>query len=232
MKKVFRFYSAVWAILLAIFNVISFVSVGWAGIPKYTPSFWIGYVFIALSFIGQIVCAYFALKDDDIKKTFYNVSLISTSYTGLILSFIFGGLCMLISPLPYWVGIILCAIVLGFNIIAVVKATAVIDIASGIDEKVKESTLFIKSLTVDAESLMSRAKSENIKAECKKVYEAVRYSDPMSNSALASIESEITIKFSNFSGAVVSDDFDVVAKSSKELVILIGERNKKCKLLK
>lgn len=232
MKKVFRFYSAVWAILLAIFNVISFVSVGWAGIPKYTPSFWIGYVFITLSFIGQIVCAYFALKDDDIKKTFYNVSLISTSYTGLILSFIFGGLCMLISPLPYWVGIILCAIVLGFNIIAVVKATAVIDIASGIDEKVKESTLFIKSLTVDAESLMSRAKSENIKAECKKVYEAVRYSDPMSNSALASIESEITIKFSNFSGAVVSDDFDVVAKSSKELVILIGERNKKCKLLK
>lgn len=232
MKKVFRFYSAVWAILLALFNVISFVSVGWAGIPKYTPSFWIGYVFITLSFIGQIVCAYFALKDDDIKKTFYNVSLISTSYTGLILSFIFGGLCMLISPLPYWVGIILCAIVLGFNIIAVVKATAVIDIASGIDEKVKESTLFIKSLTVDAESLMSRAKSENIKAECKKVYEAVRYSDPMSNSALASIESEITIKFSNFSGAVVSDDFDVVAKSSKELVILIGERNKKCKLLK
>lgn len=232
MKKVFRFYSAVWAILLAIFNVISFVSVGWAGIPKYTPSFWIWYVFITLSFIGQIVCAYFALKDDDIKKTFYNISLISTSYTGLVLSFVFGGLCMLISPLPYWVGMILCAIVLGFNVIAVVKATAVIDIASGIDEKVKESTLFIKSLTVDAESLMSRAKSENIKAECKKVYEAVRYSDPMSNSALASIESEITIKFSNFSGAVVSDDFDVVAKSSKELVILIGERNKKCKLLK
>lgn len=232
MKKVFRFYSAVWAILLAIFNVISFVSVGWAGIPKYTPSFWIGYVFITLSFIGQIVCAYFALKDDDIKKTFYNVSLISTSYTGLILSFIFGGLCMLISPLPYWVGMILCAIVLGFNVIAVVKATAAIDIVSGIDKKMKESTLFIKSLTVDAENLISRAKSENIKAECKKVYEAVRYSDPMSNSALASIESEITIKFSNFSGAVVSDDFDVVAKSSKELVILIGERNKKCKLLK
>lgn len=232
MKKVFRFYSAVWVILLALFNVISFVSVGWAGIPKYTPSFWIGYVFITLSFIGQIVCAYFALKDDDIKKTFYNVSLISTSYTGLILSFIFGGLCMLISPLPYWVGIILCAIVLGFNIIAVVKATAVIDIASGIDEKVKESTLFIKSLTVDAESLMSRAKSENIKAECKKVYEAVRYSDPMSNSALASIENDITIKFSKLSDAVVSDDSEAVVTLADEIIILLGDRNKKCKLLK
>lgn len=232
MKKVFRFYSAVWAILLALFNVISFVSVGWAGIPKYTSSFWIGYVFITLSFIGQIVCAYFALKDDDIKKTFYNISLISTSYTGLVLSFVFGGLCMLISPLPYWVGMILCAIVLGFNVIAVVKATAAIDIVSGIDKKMKESTLFIKSLTVDAENLISRAKSENIKVECKKVYEAVRYSDPISNGALTSIESDITIKFSKLSDAVVSEDSAAVVTLADEITILLGDRNKKCKLLK
>lgn len=232
MKKVFKFYSAVWAILLALFNVISFVSVGWAEIPKYTPSFWVGYTFITLSFIGQIVCAYFALKDNDIKKTFYNVSLISTSYTGLILSFVFGGLCMIISPLPYWVGIILCAIVLAFNIIAVVKATAAIDIVGGIDKKVKEDTFFIKSLTVDAESLISRAKSENIKAECKKVYEAVRYSDPMSNNALASIEEDIAIKFPRFSEAVISEDLETVVMLADEIIVLLGDRNKKCKLLK
>ena len=232
MKKVFKFYSAVWAILLALFNVISFVSVGWAGISKYTPSFWVGYTFITLSFIGQIVCAYFALKDNDTKKTFYNVSLISTSYTGLILSFVFGGLCMIISPLPYWVGIILCAIVLAFNTIAVVKATAVIDIVSSIDEKVKENTLFIKSLTVDAESLMSRAKSETIKAKCKKVYEAVRYSDPMSSAALTSIESDITIKFSKLFEAVVSEDSEVAVTLADEIIILLGDRNKKCRLLK
>ena len=232
MKKVFKFYSIIWAVLLALFNVISFVSVGWAGISKYTPSFWIGYAFITLSFIGQIVCAYFALKDNDIKKTFYNVSLIAASYTGLILSFVFGGLCMLLSPLPYWVGIILCTIILGFNVIAVVKATAAIDIVGGIDKKVKEKTLFIKSLTVDAETLMSRAKSEAVKAECKKVYEAVRYSDPMSNGAFVSVESDITIKFSNFSDAVVSDKFNVASECATELVILIDERNKKCKLLK
>lgn len=232
MKKVFKFYSAVWAVLLALFNVISFVSVGWAGIPKYTSSFWIGYVFITLSFIGQIVCAYFALKDDDIKKTFYNISLISTSYTGLILSFVFGGLCMIVSPLPYWVGIILCAIVLAINIITVVKASAVVDIVGEIDNKVKTKTFFIKSLTVDAESLISRAKSENIKAECKKVYEAVRYSDPMSNGALASIENDITIKFSKLSDAVVSEDSEAVVILADEITILLGDRNKKCKLLK
>lgn len=232
MKKAFRFYSVIWAILLVLFNVISFVSVGWAGVSKYTPSFWIGYIFITIAFVGQIICTYFALKDNELKKTFYNVSLISTSYTGLILSFIFGGLCMIISPLPYWVGIILCAIVLGINVITVVKASAAIDIVGSIDEKAKESTLFIKALTVDAESLMSRAKSEAVKSECKKVYEAVRYSDPMSNSALSSIESEITIKFAKLSDAVVDDNFEVTSALVGELIILIGDRNKKCKLLK
>lgn len=232
MKKLFKYYCVIWAVLLVLFNVISFVSVGWAGTQKYTPSFWIGYVFITIAFIGQIICSYFALKDNDLKKTFYNISLISTSYTGLVLSFIFGGLCMIISPLPYWVGIILCAIVLSLNVIAVVKASAAIDIVSGIDEKVKESTLFIKSLTVDAESLVSRAKSEDIKAVCKKVYESVRYSDPMSNSALASIESQITIKFSKLSDAVTSDNIEATSECANELVILIGDRNKKCKLLK
>lgn len=232
MKKIFKVYSLIWVILLALFNVISFVSVGWAGISKYTPSFWIGYTFITASFIGQIVCAYFAFKDDDIKKTFYNVSLISTSYTGLILSFVFGGLCMIISPLPYWVGIILCAIVLAFNIIAVIKASAAVDIVSKIDNKVKTKTFFIKSLTVDAESLIARAKNETIKAECKKVYEAVRYSDPMSNDALASIEGDITIKFSKFSEAVISEDSETVVTLADEIIIFLGDRNKKCKLLK
>lgn len=232
MKKAFKFYFAVWAVLFVLFNVISFVSVGWAGVEKYSPSFWIGYIFITLAFIGQLACAYYALKEDDVKKTFYNISLITTSYTGLILSFVFGGLCMLISPLPYWIAVILCAVVLAFSVIAVIKASAAVEIVNDVDKKVKESTLFIKSLTVDAESLLSRAKSEEVKAACKKVYEAARYSDPMSNTALASVESEITIKFSQLSEAVTKNDLEQISALADELVVLIGDRNKKCKLLK
>ena len=232
MRKLLKSYAIIWAVLLALFNVIAFVSVGWAGMEKYTPSFWIGYIFITLAFAGQLICAYFALKDNDLKRTFYNISLLTTSYSGLILSFVFGGLCMLISPLPYWVGIILCAIVLAANVIAVVKASAAIDLVSEVDEKVKENTFFIKSLTVDAESLVSRAKSEGVKTACKKVYEAARYSDPMSSSALASVESEITINLSKLSDAVISDNFDVATECASELVVLFNERNRKCKLLK
>lgn len=232
MKKRFNSYVIVWAVLLVLFNVISFVAPTLFAEEKYTASFWIGYVFITITFIGQLVCSHKAFKADNAKKMFYNISLIQTSYMGLIVSFVVGGLCMLIAPLPYWVGVIICAIVLVANFLSVVKVTVAIEEVERIDIKVKTQTFFIKSLTVDADTLMASAKSEAVRAECRKVYEAIRYSDPMSNDALASVEGQITIKFAELSNAVKIDDFEKVVEIANEVVVLIGDRNKKCKLLK
>lgn len=232
MKKAFKSYFAIWAILLVLFNIIAFVSVGWINQEKYTPSFWVGYVFITLSFIGQLVCAKTAFNAKNLQKLFYNIPLISLSWTGLIVSFVIGGLCMLISPLPYWVGVIACAIVLAVVAIAVIKASVAADAVSSIDDKIKVQTFFIKSLTVDAEGLIVRAQTEEIKSECKKVYEAVRYSDPMSHEMLALAETQITIKFSDLSSAVNENNFEAVKALAREVVILVDERNKKCRLLK
>lgn len=219
-------------VLLALFNVIAFVSVGWTGVEKYTNSFWIGYIFISVMFVGQLICTFAAFKADSAKKLFYRIPLIRTSYAGLICSFVFGGLCMLISPLPYWIGILLCAIVLVANVLSVIKATAAISEIERVDTKVKTQTFFIKSLTVDADTLMASAKSEAVKAECRKVYEAVRYSDPMSDDNLSAVEFQIAEKFAELSGAVKADDAEKVTEIANEVVILVGDRNKKCRLLK
>lgn len=232
MKKTFKLYIIVWAVLLALFNAIAFVSPGWITHEKYTPSFWIGYVFITLSFIGFLACAGMAFKADSAQKLFYNISLIKISYSALITSFVIGGLCMLISPLPYFVGAIICCAILVANAISVIKATVAIAEVERIDEKIKNQTFFIKSLTVDADTLMAQAQTAEIKAECRKVYEAIRYSDPMSNAALASAEGQITVKFDELSDAVKTGDEEKIATLSNELLILIGDRNKKCKLLK
>ena len=231
MKKRFSFYAISWAVLLALFNVIAFVSPGWIWFEKYDAAFWIGYAFITATFLGQLVCSWFALKEESAAKLFYKVSLITTSYIGLIVTFVIGGLCMLISPLPYWIGILVCSVVLVANILAVIKAVAAIDEVQKIDNKVKAQTNFIKPLTIDAEALISKAQNESVKVECKKVYEAIRYSDPMSNNALASIESEIAKVFIKFADAVVSDS-ELAISISTELLDLIDDRNKKCRLFK
>ena len=232
MKKTFKSYFVIWTILFVLFNVVAFVSVGWEGQEKYTASFWVGYIFIALALVGQLLCAKVAFEAKNLTKLFYNLPLISVSWTGLLVSFVIGGLCMLISPLPYWVGVIVCSVVLAITAIAVIKANVVAEAVTEIDKKIKTQTFFIKSLTVDAEGLLARANSEEMKVECKKVYDTIRYSDPMSHEALSGVESQITLKFAELANAVNNGDAMAVTKSAKEVCVLVDDRNKKCRIVK
>ena len=233
MKKIFNSYIIIWAILLALFNVVAFVSPAEAGgLSKFGGAFWSGYIFITLAFLGQLAVSYLAFQAENNEKLFLNLPLVTISYTGLILTIVFGALCMAAPNLPNWVGIILCFAILAFNAIAVVKAKLAGEAVENVDKKIKTKTFFIKSLTVDAETLMAKATSDVAKAECKKVYEAIRYSDPMSDEALSSAEMSITLKFNELSDAVEKGDDEKITELSKEVMILIEDRNKKCKLLK
>ncbi len=227
MKKNFKNYLIVWAVLVVIFNVICFLTP-----TEKNGSFWTGYIFIMLSFIGQLACAYVVLKEGDKQKLFYKLPLLTVSFSSLIVSVIVGSLCMAIPNTPNWFGTIVGVVILGFTVIAVVKASAAADIVLSIDEKVKTQTFFIKALLIDVNTLLTKAKDSETQAEIKKVCDAVKYSDPMSSDALASTEAQITLTFNNLSSAVESDDIEAVKKLTADILVLIKDRNSKCKLLK
>jgi hypothetical protein len=231
MKKGFRYYAAAWALLFVLFNLLVFVPPRFVGeYDKFGGAFFAGYVGITVAFVGQLVCAHFALKAENAQKLFYHLPLVTVSYTGLVLTLICGGLCMVVPDLPNWVGALACLLILIFCAVAVIKAAAAAELVAGVDEKVSTQTQFIKNLTVDAETLCARAQSDEAKAACKKVYEAIRYSDPMSTDALAGIEMKIEDSFSAFSTKIKLGES--CTDLANELVNLIGDRNAKCKLFK
>lgn len=176
MKKGIKFYLPCWAIALAVFNVITFAVPITVNVNKFTLSFWIGYTFITLMFIAQLVCSVVFFKQENNDKRFLNIPVISLSYTALIVSIIVGAVAMAVPFVPYWVGIILDVLIVAFYAIAIISSKAAADTIENIDKKVKAQTFFIKSLTVDAESLLNQSKSDETKAIAKKVYEVIRYS--------------------------------------------------------
>lgn len=228
MKRNFRSYALIWAIMLAAFNAVVFlvrpVIPGYA--VNYDARFWIAWGFILAAFIGNLVCAYFAFKAQNLKKLFYNLPLITVSYAGLIVMLVLGGALMLIPGCPAWIAAVVCLIAAA----AVVRADWAGKAAGAVEEKVKAQTQLIKLLTVNAETLLAKAKTPDEKAAAKKVYEALRYSDPVSSEALSAIEAELTEKFKAFENAVNAGQG--AADAAQSLLETLEERNGKCKAMK
>lgn len=222
-----KVYTVFWVICIVLFNVIVFI------VPiGRSQSFWIGYVFITLAFLGQLGCTFLAFKKENLEKIFYNIPLISISYTGLIIMLVVGAACMTISSIPNWLGTLICLLILGVTAIAVMSAGTAAHVVGGVDERVSAQSAFVKTLTVDAENLMHRAKAPMLKDLCKRVYEAARYSDPMSNKALFAVEQRIKEEFDVLTDAIITNDLDCTESTAKELLALLAERNNKCKALK
>lgn len=234
MKKNFKFYFILWLILLAAFNAGIFLVR--PVIPGYVlndgAGFWTAWAFIMAAFTGNLVCAYFAFKTQSLKKLFYNLPLITVSYAGLIVMAVLGGALMLIPGCPAWIAAVVCLIAAAVTAAAVVRADWAGKAAGAVEEKVKAQTAFIKTATLDAQNIANRAKSPAISAACQKVYEALRYSDPMSSDALSAEEAKIAAKIEELAAAVNNADEETAGATADETVLLIKERNNKCRLLK
>ena len=237
MKKGFKFYLIAWAILFVIFNVVVIVLPKEAVIAGVTYTklgglSWITLILFELCFIGHLICTWIALRQNKLSGTFYRLPLIRLSYACIIVTTVIGCVMMAVPNLPSWIPLIVALIIMALYAVAVLKAAAAAEVVEQIDEKVKVQTAFIKTLTVDAQTLLSRAKSEPVKAACKKVFEAVRYSDPMSSDALSNVESRIRTEFDYFTDAVTTDNADAAAASADELLTLIKERSSRCRMEK
>lgn len=200
--------------------------------PRYDAPFIINIAIVFVGFILALAATLIACKNEDsMSKKFLGVSVVYTGIKYFTVLFVVSAVSAFFG-FGKWIQIIAAIVLTALGVIELVKAKTAADIVDSVDKKVKEKAFFIKNLTVDAESILERAKSDTVKTECKKVYEAVRYSDPMSNDALSVIEAKITVKMDDFSFAVTEDKAKEVKEIAEEIIILIGDRNKKCKALK
>lgn len=112
------------------------------------------------------------------------------------------------------------------------KANAAATIVETTDRNIQNKTFFLRSLAADAENLIARASSEEAKKACKRVSDAIRYSDPVSCAALEEAENAIKRQFGVLSSTVVEGKTERVCDAADEFLRLLDERNRKCKLLK
>lgn len=230
----FKKFLIIWIAEVVLFNAITFlVPNELFGIMRFSqPVFWVGYALMFFSFFIELATGYKFLNSEFNARTFLGIPLMKTVCTSVSICLGISVIFILLPIIPTWIGALLCLALAMGTIIACVVSTGAADQIQAIDDKIKQKTFFIKDLTVQANTVIAYATTDEIKGECVKVYESICYSDPMSSDALSGIESQITDAFSEFSTAVKAGDEGAVKDNANKLIALIKERNARCKLLK
>ena len=243
-KRSIIYYAICWFLSYVLFNALTFISpaniktIGGETFNKYKDApqcaaFWVPFVIITIAFFMQLICAVLVLLFDKKCKKVINLPVFIVSIVGLACIVLSGSVCMAISyNVAQWLGLALCVTIFILTMIATVVAKAVGDRLGAVDKQIKKETDFIKTITADAGVTAAKAQDDEMKSLCKAIYEAFRYSDPVSDSDLGDVEDKIDSAYKDFDKAVTENNKDAAKEVSNALLILIKERNAKCKALR
>lgn len=95
------------------------------------------------------------------------------------------------------------------------------------DSKIKENVSFIKGINVDVEMLLQRSSDAEVKGALRKLSETIKYSDPMSSSAVATQEQMIMQYLTELRVKFDAGDMAAVKELCPKIELLFVERNKK-----
>ena len=229
MKRNFKRYTLIWGIFLAAFSAVMFLVRPMISNYeiRYDVRFWIAYAFVIIAFCGNLLCAKIVLREENLEKLFYKVPIITVSYAGLVGMLVLGGALMMIPNCPVRISVVVCVLISALTAAAAVKANWAGEAVNAVHEKVKDRTNFMKLLTAEAEILLSKAKTPEAKMAAEKVYEAVRYSDPVSSDVLIKIEAELAEKFKVFEAAM--DSGEGINEAAEALLKTLARRNRLCR---
>ena len=195
-----------------------------------TPTFWISWGFTLLAFLVAGVAIYNSLlKNPDAKSRFYGFPLAKLAFFYLVIQVVVGGICMALGHItPWWVATVLDAIILALAVIGLIGAETVVEEIHTQDAKLKKDVSLMRSLQSKVNQIA--AQSEN--AEIKALADEFRYSDPVSNDAIADAEADLVAAVDELQTAYVDGDSEAVAKLCRRAFALLAERNRLCKLNK
>jgi signal transduction histidine kinase len=231
MEKKQKSFIAVYGIIFVLFNVI------YLGIPFVkTAASWIVYGFTLISILASFLIAIYAFFNGEglTSKVYgFPVFRIGYLYAGSQLA-----LCIIISfiaaftEVATWIPTILSIVLMGVAAIGVIATDNARDVVEEIDQNIVEKTRTVVRFRLDVEGIVDCCQDTSLKKSIEKLSEAIRYSDPVSNEQLKSIEDKLGVEVNNLSEMVTANDVEAAQKKVLEIQNLLAERNRKCKALK
>ena len=227
----FKMFIAIFVILLVVYNIVFWIIFGFQG---HEATFWISWIFMLVAFATLMISSVLLVfQRMELKDWLFGYPIVRHNTWYLSVEFIVSTLCVILEKRMPWqwaftLQIILFAVYLVFAISCFLAKTTIDDVRT----RVKDKTQYMKYLRSDVEMLCEKCGDAKLKPRLLKLAEAVRFSDPMSDEALADLEGVLSMTISECDHAITEQRFDEAEKLCEKASLLLLERNKKCKALK
>ncbi|MDD6071555.1 MAG: hypothetical protein PUC12_12215 [Clostridiales bacterium] len=233
MKKLKKVYLIIWGIIALLFLMMAlFVPEQIGEWSKKDSAFWGAVVMMMLVMAGNLGLSMIFFDKGTKEQTFLKLPIAYIGFVILGITFVLEVICVVLPNGKNWMSIaigIILLIVYGILAFGTFAATNQI---KKFEKKQPERTVFIRNLRVEAELLEKQTVSEAVRKQVGRICEALRYSDPCSDSRLDEVEGRLYVAFSEFAKEIKRGEEKQCEDEAEKVLQILEERNAKCKLLK
>lgn len=227
-KKSGLMLALIYLIIFVAYNLVVFLI-----FKNFNAVFWISYGFMVLAYLIHIGCIFSIAKNPNVKALLFGIPLGSFSIY-FVLAELFTSFVFMIFKANASVKVTIVIQALLLCIFAVIAIVSIMtrDAVSNVDKKIKENINFIKGINVDVEMLIQRCTNPDTTGALKKLSETIKYSDPMTNSVVATQEQMIMQYMAELRTVFDSGDMNAAKELCSKIELLFVERNKKLMISK
>lgn len=217
----------IYIIVFLVFNLLVFLVFN-----KKNSVFWMSYGFMCLAFIVQVGSMLMAFRTLETESVFMGIPLASLSFYYFFAAIFAGAVFMVFQVASFKLALIVQVLILAIYVVVALIALMSRDVVQNVNDTIRENVQTIKTMNVDVDVLIPQVSDPALKKALKKLSDTVRYSDPMSNSAVADIESQINESMNALRICIENDNNAEAVQMCKDLEVLFLQRNSLLKATK
>lgn len=226
-KKSWIMTAIIYAIIFAVFNLLVFIIA-----KEKNGVFWMSYVFMCLAFVIQIVSMLLALRSLETETVFMGIPLASLSFYYFFAAIFVGAVFMFFQNAPFKLALVLQILILAIYVIVAILALMSRNVVQDVNDNLRENVQAIKTLNVNIDVFIPQVSDPALKKALRKVSETVKYSDPMSNAAVADIEEQIMATVNELRINIENNKNAEAIQTCKDIEVLFMQRNSLLKATK
>ena len=226
-KKSWIMTAVIYTIIFAVFNLLVFVIAN-----EKNGVFWMSYAFMCIAFLVQIASMLLALRSLETETVFMGIPLASLSLYYFFAAIFVGAVFMFFQNAPFKLALVLQILILAIYAVVAIMALMSRNVVQDVNDNLRENVEAIKTLVVDVDVFVPQVNETDLKNALKKLSETIKYSDPMSNSAVAEIEEQIMQTVNELRINIENSRNAEAIQTCKDIEVLFMQRNSLLKATK